>query len=131
MLASYTRGSHSRVLVKHRWEVGAGRLVIEADGHQGKLMHEAQAVCQTPAKQLAIARRQQKPASGESRGGADQRLQTLVSFGYCVREECDIRGIGRHGAEMLGDARRSLTDRILKLAAAMMAVNALTQRIAG
>src|SRR5579864_4831784 len=44
-------------LVAHRGQIGAGRLVVEPDRHQGHLMDQAQAVLEAPAEQFAIARR--------------------------------------------------------------------------
>src|SRR5712691_6010872 len=79
--------------VQHRREVCACGFVVEADGHQGHLMREAQAVLQTPAKQLAIARRQQKTSAVEGRCGADQRLEALVGLGDRVPEKCNIGSI--------------------------------------
>ena len=64
-LARLPRRVRSLVSVAHRGQIGAGRLVVEADRHQGHLMHQPQPVLETPAKQLAVARRQQKPAASK------------------------------------------------------------------
>jgi len=63
------------VLVQHRREICACRLVVETDGHQRHLVLEAQSMLQTPAEQLAVARRQQKAAAGKPRRGANQSLR--------------------------------------------------------
>src|SRR3974377_1639277 len=100
--------------VKDRREVGAGRLVIEPDCHQCRLVHEAEAVLQAPAKQLAVARRHQKAAARKGQRGTDQRLQTLVGLAYGVPKKCDVRGIGGDRPEMLADAPRPLPARSSK-----------------
>src|SRR6266446_3114037 len=104
--------------VQHRREVGAGRLIVETDP-------------QTPAKQLAVARRQQKTPAVEGRCGADQRLEALVGLGDRVPEKCNIGSIGCDFAEMLDDACRPLLDRIAKLAPTIVPMDPLAQRVAG
>ena len=93
-------------------------------------MHEAQPVAQTPAKQLAIACRQQKPAGRKCRRRADQCHEAPVGLGNRMPEECDLGGIGRDLAQMLDDAGRSLRDGIAQLALAGVAVDALAQPVA-
>src|SRR5258708_15920143 len=48
-----------------------------------------------------------------------------------VGEECDIGGVGDDLFMMLDDPRRPCLDRILKLAATVVAVNPLAQCVAG
>ena len=60
--------------IKHRRQVGTGRLVVEADRHQRHLMHEAKAVLQAPAQQLAIAGRHQKAAAEKSKAAAQKEF---------------------------------------------------------
>jgi hypothetical protein len=60
------RQTRSSQLVCHRREIRAGRLVIESCRHQIHLVDETQAVLQSPAEQLAVARREQKPAAGKA-----------------------------------------------------------------
>src|SRR6266404_1263301 len=117
--------------VQHRREVGAGRLIVETDRHQIHLMREAETVPQTPAKQLPVARRQQKTPAVEGRCGADQRLEALVGLGDRVPEKCNIGSIGCDFAEMLDDACRPLLDRIAKLAPTIVPMDPLAQRVAG
>jgi hypothetical protein len=69
-------------------------------------VHQAQAILQAPAEQLAIAGRQQKSAAWEVRSRTGQRLQTLVSLGDRMGKERNTGGVGGDLPEMLDNARR-------------------------
>src|SRR5215831_10813075 len=116
--------------VQYGGQIGAGRLVVEADRHQGHLMHEAQPVAQTPAEQFAIARRDQKSASWERRRRTNQCHDALVGGGNGVPKECDAGGIRRDLAQMLDDAACSLRNGVPQFPSAVVAVDALAQFVA-
>src|SRR6516162_11032508 len=93
-------------------------------------MHEAQSMLQTPAEQLAIARRHQKAAAGKHRRGANQRLEALIAFGNRMSGKREVCGICGDFAEMLDYPSRSLVDRIIELTTTVVAVYSLAQRVA-
>ena len=80
---------------------------------------------QTPAEQLAVARRHQKAAAGKPRRGANQRLEALIAFGDRMSGESDVCGITGDFAEMLDYSSRLLVDRIFELTTTMVAVYSL------
>src|SRR5215469_2589960 len=61
--------------------------------------------------------------SRKARCGADQSLETLIAFGDGMPEEGDVGSVGGDFTQMLDDARRSASNRVAKLAAAVMTVD--------
>jgi len=51
--------------VQNRRQIGAGWLVVEADGHQHLLFDEPQTVIEAPAEQVVVARWQEESWAGE------------------------------------------------------------------
>src|SRR6516165_5670647 len=85
---------------------------------------------QTPAEQLAVARRQQKAAAGKPRRGANQRLEALIAFCDRMPGESDVCSVAGDFAEMLDYSSRILVYRIIELTTTMVAVYSLAQRVA-
>src|SRR5882757_2064220 len=66
--------------IKNRGQVRIFRFVVQADGHQGHLLHQAESLAETPAEQIAVARGNQEAGAQKSRRCRNQRLQRLVRF---------------------------------------------------
>src|SRR5215469_3104889 len=78
-----------------------------------------------------VARRQQEPRTVECRRRADQRHQIAVCFGDGMAEKPDAGGIAGDLPETLNDRGAAGSDRIAQLAAAVEAVNAPRECVAG
>jgi len=85
---------------------------------------------QTPAEQLAVARRHQKAAAGKPRRGANQCLEALIAFCDRMPGESDVCSVSGDFAEMLDYSSRILVYRVIELTTAMVAVYSLAQRVA-
>ena len=77
----------ARISIQYRREISSGGLVVEADGHQGRLHDEPQAAVEAPLEHFMISRGEQKAWSGKRRRCTDQRLEALVGLGDRVRKK--------------------------------------------
>jgi hypothetical protein len=123
------RGAAVLRSVQDRWQIGAGRLVVEAGRHQRCLLYEPQSLFKTPAEQIVVARRQQKPRSTKRGSRADQRLQILVGLADRVPEKCDRGGVPCNASEMLDDNGGVAGDRVGDFAAPFEAVHAAVSAV--
>jgi hypothetical protein len=57
--------------VQNRRQISAGRLVVQADGHERLLLDKPQAMVEAPAKHIVIASGQEKSGPAESGGGSN------------------------------------------------------------
>src|SRR5579871_5621380 len=111
-------------LVEHRWQPGAGGLVVEPQAHQRQALGGAQTFGQAPAHQLAVAGRDEHARTAEGFGRPEQRLEVVVGLADRVAEEGDGAGVARDAARALHHPRRALVDGRGELAAARGAVDA-------
>src|ERR671923_103942 len=118
------------VSVKNRGRKGALRLVVEAQAQQRHGLDHAETMCQTPAEQLAVARRQQKARPDERRGGPDQRLELGVALTHGMAGEPEHRGIAGEPVPVLDHRRGTLRNGLPEFAMPIMAVDVAAQRIA-
>ena len=85
---------------------------------------------QRPSQQFRISRRQQETRAGELRCSTDQRLEVFIRPCDRMREESDVRGIGRDLAKALDDCRRSIGDSVHQFSLPIVSVDAQAECIA-
>src|SRR6516164_4636436 len=124
------RSMPARISIQYRWEISSGGLVVEADGHHGRLHDEPQATVEAPLEHFMISRGEQKAWSGKRPRRTDQRLEALVGLSDCVSKEGDVAGIASDPTHMLDDPGGLCVDRIAQLTVAIEAVHAAAQEIA-
>src|SRR5919108_1611763 len=112
------------VSVKNRGQKGALRLVVEAQAHQRHGLDHAEAICQTPAEQLAVARRQQKARPEECWGGPDQRLELGVALAHGMAHEPEHGGIAGETPLVLDHRRGAGRDGLQEFPTPVEAVDA-------
>jgi hypothetical protein len=83
----------ARISIRYRWEIGSGRFVVKADGHQGRLHDESQATVEAALEYFMVSRRKQKAWSGKRPRRTDHRLEALVGLGDCVSKEGDVASV--------------------------------------
>ena len=95
-----------------RRQIGAGRLVVEANAHQRHLRDQPQPIVEAPRENLVVARRHQKAGSGKCGRRADQGLQVPVGLRHSVEVEADPCRVACDPAKMLHHAGAILPNRI-------------------
>src|SRR5580700_793017 len=100
-------------------QIGAGRLVIETDGHECPLVDQPQTAIQAPAEHIVVARRNKESWPGESWRSADQRFQIFVAFADCMSEQADLGGVAGDAAKMPDYGSRVARNRVDQFGAAI------------
>jgi hypothetical protein len=124
------RSVPARIAIQYRWEIGSGRFVVEADGHQGRLHDESQATVEAALEYFMVSRRKQKAWSGKRPRRTDQRLEALVGLGDCVSKEGGVAGVPGDPTHMLDDPGGIRVDRLAQFTAAIETMNPAAQQIA-
>jgi hypothetical protein len=99
------------------------RLVVEPQAHQRQGLDHPEAVCQAPAEQLPVARRQQQPWPDEHGGGPEQRLEIRIALAHGMAEEPDHGGIAGETVPVLDHGRGAVLDGFQQFAAPVVAVD--------
>src|SRR6202171_5870246 len=120
-VADNLRHRHS---IQNRGQVWILRFVVEADRHQGHLLHQAESFAEAPAEQIAVARGYKKARAEKSWCRRDEGLQRIVRFSDRVAAVSDSAGVADDGAVMLDDRGHPVLDRVAQIAPAIVAVGA-------
>src|SRR5205814_8613487 len=95
-------------LVQDGRQKRSGWFVVQAFAHQSHWLRNSQVIGETPAKQLAVAGRKEKPRTGEFRGCADERLYIFVCLTDGMTKKANDGGVTGNSCVVFCDNRGTL-----------------------